>query len=89
MRYEDKSLRDGVYDSRRNRKFEKFRKLTARFWKSHARNLVMASFEKTFGTFRLPEWGIPSELTDSLPSSFEPHRDDDSSPRDSGFGGDL
>ncbi|EFO18890.1 hypothetical protein LOAG_09605 [Loa loa] len=61
-----------------------------RFWKSHALNLVIASFEKTFGTFRLfvpvaeppPLPVFPSLRTDSLPpSSFnEPHIDNDSSP---------
>lgn len=65
-------------------------KLTVRFWKSHALNLVIASFEKTFGTFRLfapvaeppPLPVFPSLRTDSLPpSSFsEPHIDNDSSP---------
>ncbi|VDN16979.1 unnamed protein product [Gongylonema pulchrum] len=61
-----------------------------RFWNSHALNLVIASLEKTFGTFRLfapvdeppPLPVFPSLNTDSLPpSSFnEPHIDNDSSP---------
>ncbi|VDK69119.1 unnamed protein product [Cylicostephanus goldi] len=64
--------------------------LTVRFWNNQARNFVIASFEKTFGTLRLwpfmdPFW--PSLSTLSRPSSFEPHNDKSSSPINSPLSG--
>ena len=59
--------------------------LTVRFWNSQARNFVMASLEKTLGTFLcfcpLIEPFCPSLRTDSLPSSLEPQRERSSSPK--------
>lgn len=53
---------------------------TVRFWKSQARNLVMASLLNTLGTLRFPFGLLWSESTDSRPSSLEPQMDSDSSP---------